>query len=162
MEGFVLERMRDEVLGELAYVLGRGKGYVVGCGEGWEGVKEKKQVGAVLWTGKGGGSGGRGEEEDEEFDEEGIGQDQKFEDVEGAGKGAEDTWNQGSPPPYAMATYKDSYIPIYNLGMLLGAKHAQRLREEHPIFKSEVLVIKDKRPTMSLQMKLWKLMGFLA
>ena len=162
MEGFVLERMRDEVLGELAYVLGRGKGYVVGCGEGWEGVKPKKQVGAVLWTGKGRGGKGGGEEEDGAYDEEGFDQDQKFEDGGGAEKGLGDTSKQGFPPPYAMTTYKDSHIPVYNLVMLLGPKLVQRLREEHPVFGSEVLVIKDKRPMMGLQMKLWKLMGFLA
>ena len=67
------------------------------------------------------------------------------------------------PPPYAMATYKNTHVPVYNLPHLLGAERVHRLQAQVPMFdEHEILVVKSKRPTVKLQMGMWKLMGYLA
>ena len=181
MEDLVTERMRDEVLGLLAYVAGKGKGYIVGCAGGYEDVGRSKQVGAVIWTGPGEHRGNddsrtveaadssqpaSGAQEQVQVQEQQV-QQQQPDPTKPTAKSPAQTnppsTNIHIPPPYAMRPYKGgAHIPIYNLQTLLGADKVHRLRAEQPVFEHEVLVIKSKRMTTELQMAMWRLMGFLA
>ena len=181
MEELVTGRMRDEVLGMLGYIAARGKGYIVGCEVGWEDVARKKQVGAVIWTGMQK-EAGRASPNEEEKESQAAGAGMVVSDGNGGDESSSpssDTTptlsppqppanpHSDSPPPsppphYAMTTYKNTYIPVYNLLTLLSAERLQQLRAECPIFQNEILVIKSKLPTVKLQVALWRLMGYLA
>lgn len=132
MHEFVLELLRRRTVEDLVHVIRLKRGYVVGC-SGWEDAKAKPQVGAFLWTGGNG---------DIEMD---------------------------APPEFAtleVNTQKDKTrkVPVYNLRALLGGEKLAELREKLPngIFQKELLVLRHKRVTVELEMRLWKLQGYLA
>jgi len=53
-------------------------------------------------------------------------------------------------------------VAVFNLRRLLGSEHLTKLRKESSIFRKEIVVIRDKRMTIELRMKLWKLEGYMA
>ncbi|RDW83319.1 hypothetical protein BP5796_04810 [Coleophoma crateriformis] len=53
--------------------------------------------------------------------------------------------------------------PVHNLPALLGGELIKELKEELPsVFENKILALKHKRNTVDLQLRLWKLQGFLA
>ncbi|RDW71178.1 hypothetical protein BP6252_07741 [Coleophoma cylindrospora] len=53
--------------------------------------------------------------------------------------------------------------PVHNLPALLGDELVKELKEELPsVFENKILALKHKRNTVDLQLRLWKLQGFLA
>jgi hypothetical protein len=132
MHGFVLELMRRRAVEDLVHVTGLKRGYVVGC-SGWEDALAKPRVGAFLWTGGNG---------DREMD---------------------------VPPEFATLEKKTLVdktrkVPVHNLRALLGREKLAELREKLPsgTFEKEVVALRHKKMTVTLQMRLWKLQGYLA
>lgn len=98
----------------------------------WVSARGHKQQGAILWTGRGSAS-------------------------------------QPVFAPPEFATYeagwawtKKSKLPVYNLEVLLGVKHLRKLKQMHPIFGEEIVMVKHKNMTVEDQLRLWKLQGYLA
>lgn len=138
MDGFVLELMRRRAVEGLVYLVGLKRGYVVGCVD-WEDATRKPQIGAILWTR------GTGSEEIVAAKDEQV--------------------NHG-PPEFATLIFgKDKgKVPMHNLRMLLGKEKLQELREKCPsgIFDKELTVLRHRNVTVDLQLRLWKLQGYLA
>jgi hypothetical protein len=118
----------------LTYLKGLKKGYVVDC-EDWEDAKRKTQVGAFLWIGT-----------------------------------AEGNDNAMKPPqqwatidiPYGHRVFRETRkVPVYNMQTLLGEEPLAELKIRG-ILKGKIVVVKDKKVTLNLRMKLWKFQGFLA
>ena len=63
-----------------------------------------------------------------------------------------------------IGTTKPHKVPVYNLRTLLGedTEFLERLRKDCPVFENEILVLRHKNVTVDLQLKLWKLQGFIA
>jgi hypothetical protein len=59
-----------------------------------------------------------------------------------------------------------SKVPVYNLQLLLGDSYVKDLRQHVPptftVFKHEVVALKNKKLTIDMQLRLWKLQGYLA
>jgi hypothetical protein len=53
-------------------------------------------------------------------------------------------------------------IPVHNMHALLGPEHIARLKEEAGVFREGFLFMVARTRTMDLQLKLWKLQGYLA
>lgn len=142
----VLELMRKRVLEGLIYLAESKNGrstYLSRCDAGdderfdvWESVKWKNQVGALLWLGHA------------------------------------RPQNDTTPPstvPGEFATLDlpketKTKIPVYDLQHLLGNDSAEVLKEKVPeMFGNVQLVaVKAKSVTKDIQMRLWKLQGYLA
>ncbi|KAL8873124.1 MAG: hypothetical protein Q9174_001354 [Haloplaca sp. 1 TL-2023] len=100
--------------------------------DSYEGLQKKHQSGAALWLGK------------------------QYQHDLSAAEGV-------APSPYAMLQYKSStYIPLYNMPVLLGNECLDQLRGSGTVFQGPLAVIKHKRNTVNLQLLLWKLMGYLS
>ena len=136
MDSFILELMRRRIVGGLVYVARKNSMYIVPCSD-WEDGKAKKQVGVMLWTGR------------------------KL--IEG-GTVAEDGVQEHfhGPPELSTLEVRGHKVPVHNLRMLLGKEHLQTLKDKCSSFESEVVVLKKRRVTMDIQLRLWKLQGYLA
>lgn len=144
MDDFVLELLRKEIVKSLKYLSSRPAAYIVKC-KGYESVEKSHQVVAALWLGQ------------STTSDENLAQTDEASD--GTSTPAPE---QAVPPPYAMLSYKNHHIPLYNLPHLLGPEYMHILRKLSPShFKGQVAVLKQKRGTVELQLGLWKLMGFL-
>jgi hypothetical protein len=53
-------------------------------------------------------------------------------------------------------------IPVHNMRALLGLEYITRLKEEAGVFRKGFLFMLARGRTMDLQLKLWKLQGYLA
>ncbi|KAB5576014.1 hypothetical protein GE09DRAFT_1053471 [Coniochaeta sp. 2T2.1] len=53
-------------------------------------------------------------------------------------------------------------IPVHNMNRLMGDEHSERLRRETEIFGKGSLFMVVRARTMEVQLKLWKLQGYLA
>lgn len=53
-------------------------------------------------------------------------------------------------------------IPVHNMHALLGREHIARLKEQAAVFREGFLFMLARVRTMELQLKLWKLQGYLA
>jgi hypothetical protein len=135
IDTFTLELMRRRTVEELEYLVKSGS-YIRPC-ETWEdAMKAKRQPGAILWTG-----GVKSEIE--------VGE---------------------APPEFAtvqigtaeIKTAKIRKVPVHNLQTLLGEEHLQRLRDVSKVFRNELLIIKHRNRTVGVEMKLWRLQGYLA
>jgi hypothetical protein len=143
MHTFVLELMRRRVVENLEYLCTRRRGYVVKT-ESWDEARKKKQIGAFLWIGKG--------------------------DIDQADGGSEDaaavTSTMLEPGEFAtldIKTGNKTKLPVHNLQVLLGQEHVKALREKYSnVFNAEIVVVKDKKATADIILRLWKLQGFLA
>lgn len=73
---------------------------------------------------------------------------------------------EGGPGPRAIMDIPDvrfgRKIPVHNMQTLLGAEHISRLKEEAGAFREGFLFMLVRKRTMELQLKLWKLQGYLA
>ncbi len=139
MASFVLEMLRKSITQDLKYLASRPAAYIVAC-EIHERISAHDQIAAVLWLGPNGDTSTQGPP------------------LDGAANPEEP-----DPPPYAMDHYKDRLVPCFNLVALLEHTHLRTLRETAPIqYGDKLAVIKAKRPTVKVQLELWKLLGFLA
>jgi hypothetical protein len=158
MDDFVLELMRRRVVEGLVYLVQRKRGYVAGCVDWVDAKWSGRQQGVILWTGKNGCEEG-----------ELPGPDPA---VDGKAKVALDEDGSPSsypghddPPGFAALTIGKKtphMVPVHNLQVLLGLGHLEKLKEQCSIFRRELLIVRDKNLTVDLQMKLWKLQGYLA
>jgi hypothetical protein len=134
IDTFVLELLRRRATEHLVYVTKLGA-YILKCA-GWkEAIDPKTQGSAILWIG-------------------GVPAEQsKFDTIV-------------EPPEFATVDVLDEHgkrrIPVHNLEVLLGKYHVQRLKETCDIFKDEFLVIKNRKLTVEIEMKLWQLQGYMA
>jgi hypothetical protein len=167
VDTFVLELMRRRVVEGLKYLAGdvtpkkelryvygpKKRGYLVPCEKGWEGVGKSKQVGAILWVGPRGGdhelvTKGADVVKEDEQDGEAVA-------VEAEGPGEFATLDSDKE--------RKSKVPVHNLRLLLGDAYVEDLRKHAPkTFDSELVVLKNKRTTIDVQLRLWKLQGYLA
>jgi len=80
--------------------------------------------------------------------------------------GAEGGGEEEAPGEFAtliVGEKKRRKIPVHDLRMLLGKQGCESLRGEAlEIFGDGVLAVKHKRVTVDVQMKLWRLQGYLA
>jgi hypothetical protein len=140
MDSLMLELMRRRVVEEFEYLVPL-KAYIRAC-KGWDdATKSSRQPGALLWTGPI----RSGELEEEPAD-----------DKEARIRG---------PPEFAtlkIGTVKSRKVPVHNLETLLGKDHLQRLKEKCPLFDAEILMVRHKNVTVDIQLKLWRLQGYLA
>lgn len=142
MDKFVLDILRRNVSKTLSYLASRPAAYIAPC-KSYDSINKHGQVAAVLWL--------RGDADTSFHDESLTGAATSF-DVRETG-----------PPPYAMHYYKTYYIPYYNLAALLGPSQLSALRESRPDhYGDQFAVVKLKRPTVKVQLELWKLLGYLA
>ena len=135
MDRFILELMRRRIVEGLVYLARKNSMYVVACKD-WEDGKAKKQLGVMLWTGR------------RPIEGDGVAEDGAQEQLHG-------------PPELATLELRGHKVPVHNLRMLLGRVHLQTLKDKCPPFQSEVVVVKNRRVTIDIQLRLWKLQGYL-
>ncbi|KAI1138351.1 hypothetical protein F5Y05DRAFT_36718 [Hypoxylon sp. FL0543] len=142
MDTYILDLMRRDIINDLLYLsklcTENGRYYVVKCW-GWNDVQYKHK-GAVLWFG----------EPDEDAD-------------------SNQTRNQ--PGPFATFEYQKTDIQgqpltetvvVHNISMLLGSEQAKYIKDEAAALKDGSIFMLAGRRTTNLQLKLWKLQGYLA
>ncbi|EDN97580.1 hypothetical protein SS1G_12433 [Sclerotinia sclerotiorum 1980 UF-70] len=140
MDTFLLELMRRRTVELLEYLCSRDNRYIHKC-ETWERVEYSEQVGCVLWMG------------------------QKV--VSGEGQQAEEQEYEQETPPGEFETKRigpggRKVVPVFNLRTMMGKDWIQKMREGNRIFENQILVVKHKNATKEVQMRLWKLQGYLA
>ncbi|KAI1090755.1 hypothetical protein F5B19DRAFT_461510 [Rostrohypoxylon terebratum] len=142
MDTYILDLMRKSIVSELLYLSGlcaeQGRHYIVKC-YGWGDVQYKHK-GSVIWF------------------------ENPVEDV-----GSNQTDNQ--PGPFAVfdiqrtsfqgGQYTES-VAVHNMPMLLGLDVANRLKEEAKALTDGSIFMLAGRRTVNIQMKLWKLQGYLS
>ena len=52
-------------------------------------------------------------------------------------------------------------IPVHDLTRLLGSTHMDRLKSESTLFREGALLLLDRKQSFDVQLKLWKLHGYL-
>lgn len=142
MDTYILDLMRQAIVDDLLYLSGlcseAGRYYIVKC-YGWADVQYKHK-GAVLWFG--------------EPDEGGAVPNQT-----GDGPGPFATFDirkediQGE----AMTTS----VAVHNMSMLLGPERAGRVKGQAAALKDGSLFMLAGRRTTNLQLKLWRLQGYI-
>lgn len=125
--------------------------------ENWEEMARRLRRGCILWLGlpsSGGGGGGGVPPSEAEASS-------SPEQVEAA---AADS--QGGPGPYTTLDLEGrkyfGKMAVHNLARLLGADELARLRRGNALFGDSTLIGVHTPRTVPLQLKLWKLEGFLA
>ncbi|KAI3325102.1 hypothetical protein HD806DRAFT_533698 [Xylariaceae sp. AK1471] len=137
MDTFILGRMRQEIVSDLLY-LSRlctedSRHYIVKC-YGWDDVQYKHK-GAVLWFGD---------------------------------TGQSDATDNPEAQPGPFATYDVSNgsatttVAVHNIPMLLGAEDTAKVRQNAVALGDGSLFMLAGRRTTNLQLKLWRLQGYLA
>lgn len=140
MDWLVLDLMRKQVVGELLH-LGKlsqeeqRKKYIQKL-ESWDQIKEHVHRGCVLWLGPG-----------------------TPPDDEAAGRTDE-------PGTYATVDVegvrRNGKIPVHNLPKLLGQDYVDHLMQELSVFREGSRFLLERERSVGLQLKLWKLQGYLA
>ncbi|KAI0452284.1 hypothetical protein F5B21DRAFT_350063 [Xylaria acuta] len=136
MDSFILDRMRRGIVQDLLYLsrlcVEDSRYYIVKC-HGWGDVQHKYK-GSVLWFG----------------------------DTVEPGNAAEPGVQPG---PFATYDFtKDAVstsVAVHNIPMLLGTENSEKVRREAAVFADGSLFMLARRRTTNLQLKLWKLQGYL-
>ena len=138
MDTLILELMRRRLGEHLDYMTHLKRGYITGSASWGDATLAKRQPGAILWTGP-------YMPESDDLVRSGCAE-------------------QISVPEFStLETGRDKKkVAVFNLRRLLGSEHLTKLRKESSIFRKEIVVIRDKRMTIELRMKLWKLEGYMA
>ncbi|XXG99631.1 hypothetical protein Hte_005972 [Hypoxylon texense] len=151
MDTYILDRMRQAIVDDLLYVsglvAGAGRYYIVKC-YGWGDVQYKHK-GAVLWF---------GEPDDDD---------------EGGASSSDRTSSSSSNEPGPFATFDiqkndiqgeamTTTVAVHNMSMLLGPEQARRVKEQAAVLKDGNLFMLAGRRTTDLQLKLWKLQGYIS
>ncbi|OTA90167.1 hypothetical protein M434DRAFT_33809 [Hypoxylon sp. CO27-5] len=142
MDTYILGLMRQDIVNDLMYLsklcTENGRYYIVKCW-GWNDVQYKHK-GAVLWFG----------EPDED---------------------ANSNQAHNQPGPFATFEFQKTDIQgqpltetvvVHNLPMLLGAEQAKHVKDEAAALRDGSIFMLAGRRTTKLQLKLWKLQGYLA
>ncbi|KAI1342207.1 hypothetical protein F5Y15DRAFT_334678 [Xylariaceae sp. FL0016] len=137
MDRFILDLMRQDIVGDLLYMSKlceeEGRHYIVKC-FGWDDVQHKIK-GAVLWFGESGQSSG--------FDKSGH-----------------------QPGPFATFDIEQerssTSVVVHNMPMLLGPELATKVKLEATALRDGDFFMLARRRTSNLQLKLWKLQGYLS
>ncbi|KAJ9134616.1 hypothetical protein NKR23_g10031 [Pleurostoma richardsiae] len=145
MDDLVLELMRRRIVEELLFMAemsaNQGRKYVRRLG-GWNEIRADVHRGCVLWID------GTSTEEVDERD------------------GAHDARTTDGPGEFATVDLeevkRDAKLPVHNLVSLLGREQVYRLRQGSPTFREGTLFLLSRQRTIDLQLKLWKLQGYLA
>jgi hypothetical protein len=137
MDAVVLELLRRraaEALRHFADMVQRdGREYLVRC-ERWDGVRELKHRGCLLYLGP----------------------------PEGAAAGAESEYVPPRLSTMDMGPVRfGSKLAVHNLRELLGEEHVRKLREGSELLRDGSLFLLGRQATVNLQMLLWKLQGYL-
>lgn len=137
MDAFVLDQMRQQIVQSILYLskmcTDQGRYYVVKC-FGWDDVKHK-QRGAVLW----------------------------FDDPAEDGKSS-----KNEPGPFAVFDIESENVSaktgvvVHNMPMLLGPEYSQQVRKEAAVLQDGSIFMLAGRRTTDLQLRLWKLQGYLS
>ncbi|KAI0205353.1 hypothetical protein F4808DRAFT_411387 [Astrocystis sublimbata] len=139
MDIFILDRMRRGIVQDLSYFSGLcvedDRHYIVQC-RGWDDVQDKRH-GSLLW----------------------------FEATSGSGNTV-----QLGDQPGPFATYKftkvggatTTTVAVHNMLMLLGPDYVEKVRQTAAVLTEGSLFMLAGRATTNLQLKLWKLQGYLA
>ncbi|ORY71343.1 uncharacterized protein BCR38DRAFT_8493 [Pseudomassariella vexata] len=135
MGAYVLDLMRQQIVDDLLYLskLCAEQGrYYIVKCYGWDDVQYKHK-GALLW-----------------FDE--------------PSQGMIEVKNQ--PGPFATFDFKangvKTSVAVHNMTMLLGNENANRVKNKAIVFKDGAIFMAAGRRTTDLQIRLWKLQGYLA
>ncbi|KAJ8065799.1 hypothetical protein OCU04_006462 [Sclerotinia nivalis] len=139
MDTFLLELMRRRTVELLEYLCSRDNRYIK-CAS-WERVEYSEQVGCVLWMGQKVVSGEAQQGHEQEYEQE--------------------------IPPGEFETKRigpggKKVVPVFNLRTMMGKHWIQKMREGNQIFGNQILVVKHKNATKEMQMRLWKLQGYVA
>ncbi|KAH9909926.1 hypothetical protein F4778DRAFT_25105 [Xylariomycetidae sp. FL2044] len=137
MDNFILGLMREHIVRDLLYLsklcVENQRYYIVKC-HGWDDIQFKHK-GAVLWLGE-------------------------------EGQASEFDTSQNQPGPFATFDIKSeaatASVAVHNMIMLLGVEQAGKVRREADALKDGAIFMLAGRRTVDLQMKLWKLQGYLA
>ncbi|KAI0376342.1 hypothetical protein F5Y04DRAFT_212426 [Hypomontagnella monticulosa] len=142
MDNYILTQLRENVKEELLYLCRLcaedARHYIVKC-YGWDDVQFKHK-GSVLWFG-----------EPEESVSAGL--------------------PSNEPGPFAVFDFQQKDIQgqpiktgvvVHNMPMLLGSELADSVKEEGAALRDGSIFMLAGRRTVNLQMKLWKLQGYLA
>ncbi|KAI8633001.1 hypothetical protein F5Y19DRAFT_285037 [Xylariaceae sp. FL1651] len=137
MGSLILDRIRKDIVRDLLYLselcTKDSRHYIVRC-YGWDDVQYKHK-GAVLW----------------------------FEDTSQV-----DAVNSTEIQPGPFATYDvtnndtSTRLAVHNIPTLLGTRDARTVKEQAAVFKDGSLFMLAGRRTTNLQLKLWRLQGYLA
>ncbi|KAI1398508.1 hypothetical protein F4819DRAFT_498709 [Hypoxylon fuscum] len=148
MDTYMLDLLRRDVVADLLYLsrlcTDEARHYVVKCW-GWDDVQHKHK-GAVLWFG---------------------------EPAENAASGSDQKTTASRDEPGLFATFDfqrtDTHgktsttgVAVHNMPVLLGPEQAARVRQEATALKDGAIFMLAGRRTAKLQLKLWKLQGYLA
>ena len=138
MDTFILELMRRRLGEHLHYLAYLKRGYVSGSASWEEATLPKRQAGAILWTGP-------YTLEPHDLVQDGFAE-------------------QITVPEFSTleSGKEKKKVAVFNLRRLLGSEHLARLRENNPIFQNEIVIIRDKRMTIDMRMRLWKVEGYMA
>ncbi|OTB02602.1 hypothetical protein M426DRAFT_322523 [Hypoxylon sp. CI-4A] len=142
MDTYILDMMRQDIVNDILYLsklcVEDSRYYIVKC-YGWDDVQYKHR-GAVLWFG----------EPDEDA-------------------GSDRDRNQPGPFSTFDIQTKDIHgdplvtsITVHNIPMLLGAEQAKQVKKEAATLNDGSIFMLAGRRTTKLQLKLWRLQGYLA
>ncbi|KAK1770703.1 hypothetical protein QBC33DRAFT_512439 [Phialemonium atrogriseum] len=142
MDSFLLELMRRRIVEGLLYFSElcerEDRKYLIRCGS-WEEIKSHDHRGCVLW----------------------LGQDTSAPQVDRSDQ-------QAQTGPGQLATLDieggrfGGKLAVHNLRNLLGEDHLARLKESSNVLREGNLFLLGRRRTVELQLKLWKLEGYVA
>ncbi|KAI1438309.1 hypothetical protein GGR50DRAFT_487959 [Xylaria sp. CBS 124048] len=138
MDTFILDLMRTDIIDEVNYLsqlcIEDDRHYIAKY-DTWEDIQNKRD-GAILWFG----------------------------DV--VGSEADSQQPESGPGPFAVYDTKNESGPtsvaVHNMPMLLGAEEAAKLKQEAAVLAEGTLFMITGRRTVDLQLRLWKLQGYLA
>lgn len=142
MDSFLLDLMRRRIVEDLLYFSKfceqEDRKYLLRC-ESWDDIQSHDHRGCVLWLGSG----------LRELPEDNL-----------------DRTAQLGPGQFAtMDTDRGRYagkLAVHNLRNLLGDDHLEHLREGSAVLRGGDLFLLGRRRTIGLQLKLWKLQGYIA
>ena len=146
MDTFLLELMRRRIVEGLLYLSGlceQERKYLVRCKD-WEDVQNHKHVGCVLWLSE------------------------PVSATEGSSPRPVPPTEHGRTEPGQLATMDvkegqfDTKLTVHNLKYLLGDEHLEGLRSKSAILSQGSIVLLCRKRTIQLQLRLWKLQGYLA
>ena len=144
MDSIVIELMRRRIVEQLLYFStmceNQGRKYLQKLDK-WEDIKDLNHRGSVLYINERQSAAPESSEEKPEPPEASDPGQLTLMDVEGVRFGAK--------------------LAVHNLDLLLGKDHVEHLRRESAILRQGSIFLLGRQPTMSLQLRLWKLQGYI-
>ncbi|KAG9240408.1 hypothetical protein BJ878DRAFT_430363 [Calycina marina] len=138
MDTHILELHRRRLVEHLQYTTQLRRGYISRSATWEDSTLAKRQAGGIIWTGPR--SGGFANFDDDNATDQIVVPEFSTLEIGKTGK----------------------QVPVFNLRRMLGKEHLSKLRLACPSFGGEIMIIKDKRMTVDLRKRLWKLEGYIA